>query len=284
MTEVVNISGGVSMRFQIKCQKLASLLLASCAFSGSLHLTSIAEGADGGASGPIEQAQQTGLIEIATKPNFGGVTTASGVEIAGRRSSRTGPRTAGVLVAQPPKNLPQVPLPAVTGPVELNNQADDGKKSENSLTPIQNRELTTNVHVVDMSVTGLGTGTIPAAAFDKRLAEATHERFAAQKCVYWHPSSICHFPLRYEEAMLERHGHVRLGRLQPLVSGVRFFTTIPMLPYLNTLQPYYQPVYALGNYRPGSCAPLLRDTIPYDRNAAVVEALAGAGYFWAMPL
>ncbi|MCA9180876.1 MAG: hypothetical protein KDA51_05465, partial [Planctomycetales bacterium] len=246
MTEVVNISGGVSMRFQIKCQKLASLLLASCAFSGSLHFTSIAEGADGGASGPIEQAQQTGLIEIATKPNFGGVTTASGVEIAGRRSSRTGPRTAGVLVAQPPKNLPQVPLPAVTGPVELNNQADDGKKSENSLTPIQNRELTTNVHVVDMSVTGLGTGTIPAAAFDKRLAEATHERFAAQKCVYWHPSSICHFPLRYEEAMLERHGHVRLGRLQPLVSGVRFFTTIPMLPYLNTLQPYYQPVYALG--------------------------------------
>ena len=84
--------------------------------------------------------------------------------------------------------------------------------------------------------------------------------------------------------LFERHGHVRAGCLQPLVSGVRFFTTIPMLPYLNTLQPCYEPVYALGNYRPGSCAPLLRETIPYDRNAVVVEALAGAGFFWAMPL
>lgn len=297
------------MRFQIHCQKLASLLLASCAISTAFHSVSAGEGASGGAAGHMEVSPQPGLIECATKPNFEGVTTASGSEIAGGRSSRTKTLTAVVLIAQPPKSLTQVPPLAVNGPDGLTNQVvspsddkgrdvtnsdsngkngsgnvDDAKKSENSLTPIQSRELTTNVHVVDMSVAGLGTGTIPAAAFDKRQAEAFDGRLAAQKCVYWHPSDICHYPLRFEEAMLERHGHVRLGYLQPLVSGVRFFTTIPMIPYLNTLQPRHQPVYALGNYRPGSCAPMLRDTIPYDKHAAVVEAMAVAGFFWATPL
>lgn len=297
------------MRFQINCQKLASLLLASCAISAAFQPLSAGERASGAASGHIEVPQRPGLIECVTEPNFEGVTTASGSEIAGGSSTRTKTLTAALLVAQPPQSVPQVPPLTVNGPGGLTNQVvspsddrgrdasnndskgkngkgnvNDVKKSENSLTPIQSRELTTKVHVVDMSVAGLGTGTIPAAAFDKRQTEVFDGRLAAQKCVYWAPSDICHYPLRFEEAMLERHGHVRLGYLQPIVSGVRFFTTIPMIPYLNTLQPRHQPVYALGNYRPGSCAPMLRDTIPYDKHAAVVEAMAVAGFFWATPL
>ncbi len=288
------------MRFQINRQKLVSLLLASCAITASFQSISAAEGAEGGALSHIVEAQRPVSIRIVSPPNFGSVVTASGKQTAGHSSSRAGSPSAAFVVAQPPTNLPQVPLPAAKGPVELTNQAasssdmnasqdgkgkdDDGTDSGNSFTPIQNPDLPTKVHVVDTSVSGLGTGTIPDAAFDKRQAEAASARFAVQKCVHWHPSSICHYPLRFEETMLERHGHVRAGCLQPLVSGVRFFTTIPMLPYLNTLKPCYEPVYALGNYRPGSCAPLLRETIPYDKNAVVVEALAVAGFFWAMPL
>jgi hypothetical protein len=104
----------------------------------------------------------------------------------------------------------------------------------------------------------------------------------------WRASQINHFPLYFEDAMLERHGHTRccLGFecTQSLVSGVKFFGTIPLLPYLKTLRPRHDCVYALGHSRPGSAAPCLRDNIPYDCRAAIVESASAAAFFWAMPL
>lgn len=167
---------------------------------------------------------------------------------------------------------------------EAVGKEDATKRSANSLTPLQNRELSIPVRVVDLSVADLGTGSLPESAAEKQQKLAFLGRGAIDKCVHWHPSEICHYPLRFEEPMLERHGHVRFGCWQPLASGAKFFATIPLLPYLNSLRPCCEPVYAFGNYRPGSCAPLLRETLPYDQRAAVTEALALAGFFWAMPL
>ncbi len=93
-----------------------------------------------------------------------------------------------------------------------------------------------------------------------------------------------HYPLYFEDAMLERHGQSRYGCLQPMVSGAKFLWTIPTLPYQYTLRPKHDCVYALGHCRPGSCAPVWHDMLPYDRHAMVVEALSLAGFFWAMPL
>lgn len=274
------------MRFQINCQKLAALMLASCVIPAILQATPAAA-----------LAQEPGLVEFATEPNWGGVTTASGTQLSGATASRSNPLPAVRLVSQPPAGVNQVPAPpASQGPIKLDDAAatspalglgdkpDPVLAGDSALTPLQNRELNIRVQVVDLSVHGLGTGKIPDAASADRVVEASYGRLASQKQVYWHPSSICHYPLRFEEAMLERHGHVRFGCLQPLASGARFFATIPMIPYLQTLQPRCEPVYALGNYRPGSCAPLLRDTIPYDSHAAVVESMALAGFFWAAPL
>lgn len=272
------------MRFQINCQKLAALMLASCVIPAVLQATPA-----------VALAQEPGLVEFTTEPNWGSVTTASGTQVPGATAARPTPQAAVRLVSQPPTGVTQVPAPpASQGPIQLDaasspalglgDQPDSGLTGDSALTPLQNRELNIRVQVVDLSVNGLGTGKIPDAASAEREVEATYGRLASQKQVYWHPSSICHYPLRFEEAMLERHGHVRFGCLQPLASGARFFATIPMIPYLQTLQPRCEPVYALGNYRPGSCAPLLRDTIPYDSHAAVVESMALAGFFWAAPL
>jgi hypothetical protein len=213
-----------------------------------------------------------------------------------------------------PQALPNLQPPASSGPVQLPElssadtarnipganaaQSNDSNTagapatqgaraeqlSNNALTPLQNRKLSLPVQVVDLSVAGLGTGILPESAADAQVQQTHLVRAAAFKCVHWHPSSICHYPLRFEETMLERHGHVRFGCWQPLASGVRFFATIPMLPYISTLRPPLEPVYALGTYRPGSSAPLLRDSLPYDQHAAVAEALALSGFFWAMPL
>ena len=158
-----------------------------------------------------------------------------------------------------------------------------------SLTPIQNRPLNKSVSAINISMEGIGTGDIPKAVTDGEtliVALPTgYDRGATFKPTHWRASNICHYPLYFEDAMLERHGHTRYGyHLQPLVSGAKFFTTLSLLPYLKTLQPTCRSRYALGHYRPGSCAPVLRDTIPWDKRAALVESASAAAFFWAAPL
>lgn len=280
------------MRIGIK-HLLHTLALSACAYSQS----------------PVCSAQEPGLIQQAAAAPGGQVQTASALQ--SERSSRGQVTSVAKFTSmtqltransafQPPASPPLpatrglIAVPAqenvpATGPLQGSVQANSGgsvgsASNPNALTPLQNRELSIPVQIVDLSLSGIGTGTLPESAADKRDKLPFPGRGAAFKCVYWQPSNICHYPLRFEEPMLERHGHVRFGCWQPLASGVKFFGTLPMLPYLYTLQPTHQPVYALGNYRPGSCAPLLRETIPYDREAAVVEALSLAGFFWAVPL
>jgi len=198
------------------------------------------------------------------------------------------PRMAALTLADAsPQSGFNQQLPASSGPDQLpqdRQSSENSTQSNNALTPLQSRQLSLPVQVVDLSVADLGTGILPESAAEKQAKQTHLVRGAAFKTVQWRPGSVCHYPLRFEETMLERHGHVRFGCWQPLASGVRFFATIPVLPYLSTLRPPHDPVYNLGTYRPGSSAPLLRDSLPYDKHAAVAEALAMAGFFWAMPL
>ena len=99
----------------------------------------------------------------------------------------------------------------------------------------------------------------------------------------WAPSSICHKPLYFQDTMLERHGHERFPCLQPVASGVRFFGTLPVLPYLMTLHPPQEDIYNLGHYRPGTAAPCLRERPPYDQHALRVQVLSAGAAAVAIP-
>ena len=83
--------------------------------------------------------------------------------------------------------------------------------------------------------------------------------------------------------MLERHGHVRFPYMQPVVSGVRFFGTIPLMPYLVTLRRPLEEVHTLGAYRPGSAAPVLRYRAHYDPVALRNEVIAAGAAAVALP-
>ncbi len=100
---------------------------------------------------------------------------------------------------------------------------------------------------------------------------------------FWNAPNTFSHPLYFEDVMLERHGHERFPLLQPLVSGGRFFATIPMLPYLAAVRDPWDCDYHLGYYRPGSCAPALWQRPPYDRRAAVIQAGATAGVMIGFP-
>jgi len=96
------------------------------------------------------------------------------------------------------------------------------------------------------------------------------------------PNTFSH-PLYFEDRMLERHGHERWGCWQPIASGARFFATVPMLPYLTTIQEPCDMVYSKGYYRAGSPTPRLYQRPPLERRAVMVEAASIAGGFIALP-
>ena len=105
----------------------------------------------------------------------------------------------------------------------------------------------------------------------------------AMTASFWQAPNTYSHPLYFEDVMLERHGHQRYVWAQPLVSGARFIATVPMLPYLMTVNHPCDHDYHLGHFRPGSCAPGLLQRPPYVRRAAIVQAAATAGAFLILP-
>jgi hypothetical protein len=98
----------------------------------------------------------------------------------------------------------------------------------------------------------------------------------------WKASGLCHKPLYFEEVALERYGHT-WGYLQPVVSGVHFFGTLPILPYKMGVEQPWECMYALGYYEPGSCAPYMIYPVPLNLRGALLEAGAWTGGVLLIP-
>ncbi|OYP33123.1 hypothetical protein [Rhodopirellula sp. MGV] len=93
---------------------------------------------------------------------------------------------------------------------------------------------------------------------------------------YWAAANTFSHPLYFEDRMLERHGQSRFPHMQPLVSAGRFAGQFAMLPYQVAISPPYECQYTLGYYRAGSCVPAFLQRPPYNRKAAVAQAVSMA--------
>ncbi|MCR5164593.1 MAG: hypothetical protein K6C40_11295 [Thermoguttaceae bacterium] len=98
----------------------------------------------------------------------------------------------------------------------------------------------------------------------------------------WTASNLCHNPLYFEQPGLERYGHT-IGPLQPVLSGAQFLATIPALPMLMAIDPPNECVYALGYYRPGSCAPRKWSPIPYSTRGALATGGIATALVFLIP-
>lgn len=96
-------------------------------------------------------------------------------------------------------------------------------------------------------------------------------------------SNLCHKPLYFEEVQLERYGHTAGPIKQPLLSGAHFFGNIAVLPYKMAINPPLECQYALGYYRPGSCAPWHIPPIPFSVRGALAEAGVWIGGIYIIP-
>jgi hypothetical protein len=195
------------------------------------------------------------------------------------------------LVEQIPVDLPsekrpvdQEPLDSI--PPKLDDPKLDGSaKIEESPSIPRNKEplRVGSLSIPNTSIAGIGTGTTPEDATDGRLPDPMplpygpdREAGWSVKTKHWVAPVYCHQPTYYEDVMLEHHGHERCVVLQPVLSGARFYTGIFFTPYLATLRPPLQDIPSTGHYRPGSCAPALRQRAPYDPTAMKVQAAATA--------
>ena len=98
----------------------------------------------------------------------------------------------------------------------------------------------------------------------------------------WTASNLCHNPLYFEQPGLERYGHT-IGPLQPVLSGAQFLATIPALPMLMAIDPPNECEYALGYYRPGSCAPRKWSPIPYSTRGAIATGGVATALVFLIP-
>jgi hypothetical protein len=108
-------------------------------------------------------------------------------------------------------------------------------------------------------------------------------RFYGRTCYFWNASALCTKGAYFENVQLERYGHSLCPVLEPIISGVRFFVTVPFLPYKMGLTPPNECVYTLGHYRVGSCAPYMLDPLPISVRAVLFEAAAVGGAVAIIP-
>lgn len=165
------------------------------------------------------------------------------------------------------------PLDSVVGKIEESPTIPRSKE------PLRVKSLS----IPNTSLAGIGTGTTPEDATEGRLPSPMalpygpdREAGWSVKTKCWVAPVYCHQPTYYDDVMLEYHGHERCTPLQPILSGTRFYTGIFFTPYLATLRPPLQDIPSTGHYRPGSCAPAIRQRAPYDPTALKVQAAASA--------
>jgi len=109
-------------------------------------------------------------------------------------------------------------------------------------------------------------------------------RHFGRTCFMWKASALSTQAAYFEDVQLERYGNtIVCPALQPVVSGVKFFGTIPILPYKMGVTPPNECVYTLGHRRPGNCAPYMVEPFPISPRGALFQAGAIAGGIYAIP-
>jgi hypothetical protein len=181
------------------------------------------------------------------------------------------PRSA----ATEPSATVQAPATTTRTPATIQSQSPPTRPTPNTATPEGGKERSLpELRAPDLSTSKVGTGKTPKDEARSTAPQPEALPWGPSRDIppvpttkFWVPTAICHNPLYFEDAMLERHGHERFPCMQPFASGVRFVATTVTLPYLITLHPPCEDVYALGHWRPGSQAPCLVERAPYDHHA-----------------
>jgi hypothetical protein len=99
--------------------------------------------------------------------------------------------------------------------------------------------------------------------FKPQQPAAAASRTWACTAMQWTPSELAYHPLYFDDVPLERYGQTACPVVQPVLSGARFFGTLPILPYRMCIDPPCSCVWAYGMYRPGSPTPCVHQRMAF---------------------
>ena len=196
---------------------------------------------------------------------------------SGESGPSLNPGVRGVL--QPDTGVNQ-PRPGLPGQTELDRALAFGPDTR--LEPCPSPKDLKRIVLVDTDITPPG---LPTDAFPQYCPlgdEAFQPRCWEPLTYTWKASALCHKPLYFEERGLERYGHT-IGHFTPLLSGVHFFGTLPILPYKMGMEMPWECMYSLGYYEPGNCAPYIIPPVPLNLRGALLEAGAWTGGVFLIP-
>ena len=108
-------------------------------------------------------------------------------------------------------------------------------------------------------------------------------RLFVDSTLTWKASGACNKPLYFEDVSLERYGHEWGPVVQPVISTVRFFGDLAVLPYKMGIHPPNECQHPLGYHRPGSCAPWTIRPVPLSMRGAVTQAAFVTGTVFTLP-
>jgi hypothetical protein len=167
----------------------------------------------------------------------------------------------------PPTEPNAAPLPSLEQ--ELAEQPKLGEKCTSPRDLKSIRSITADISVKPEDLTG-----------SKRLPPECSLGDASFRPRQWHcttfawtAAATCHNPIYFEDEQLERYGHSWGPVKQTTISAVRFFATVPLVPYFMGVYPPNECIYDLGQYRPGSCAPYYLDPLPISVRGALYEGM-----------
>ena len=108
-------------------------------------------------------------------------------------------------------------------------------------------------------------------------------RYMAHMPFHWQPTNFFHMPTYFDDVPLERYGQHRHPVLQPFISGTRFVLQVPVLPYKMGVDPPHACITTLGHRPPGDCVPCIRQRLPIETDAALLQAAATVGLAFILP-
>lgn len=220
--------------------------------------------------------------DLSATPPAGAVNVPSGVSISPKAESRV------VDLKDPSMEMIDVPdnglNPSTTG--RTAPAPDDDFYSSSSISA-RNREIVCPDQANSKSVMDISYDIRPMPGSLPKECPLRTTPYAGRNfnrtCFQWKASALCTKGAYFEDVQLERYGHSVCPVMEPVISGARFFLTVPMLPYKMGLQTPDECVYTLGHYRADSCSPHMLDPFPITVRAMLFEGAAVAGAVALIP-
>jgi len=166
-----------------------------------------------------------------------------------------------------------VPAAPTEGTITPSEQAGEGEQfSEKCTSPRSLKSIgsiTADISIKPQDLTGAKHLPLECTLGNEPV-EPRHWR---RTTFAWCAATTCHMPNYFEDEQLERYGHTWGPVTQTTVSTVKFFATVPLVPYFMGVNPPNECIYDLGTYRPGSCAPHYLDPFPISVRGAINEGM-----------